>query len=187
MKTKRQWIGKTILLLVLIMTIIGFTLPGVLNDDSQSQVKVEPRVCQNDAECYLTCDDQPVKVLCSQNLCQQNSCKETNYYIFEQTPSSFILSIELNGKKVSLANQSSAQDLFTKFEGEEVKEFTSGMSLNMILEKVKAKLTAECLTVNTENYCRDGENELRFMVNNVLRYDYGSFVPQGGDRIQIIY
>jgi len=92
-----------------------------------------------------------------------------------------------DGRKISLANQSSAQDLFVRFEGEEVKEFTSGMSLNMILEKVKAKLTAECLTVNTENYCRDGENELRFMVNNVLRYDYGSFVPQGGDRIQIIY
>jgi len=187
MKPKKQWIGKTVLLLVLIMTVIGFTLPSVLDNNSQSQVKAEPRVCQNDAECYLTCDDKPVMVLCSQNLCQQNSCKEANYYEFNQNPITFTLAAEIEGKRIDLTNQSSTKDLFVKLENEKVAVFTSGLNMNQVLEKVKAKLTTECLIINGANYCRSESKELKFMVNGNQLFAYGNYVPQDEDKIEIIY
>ena len=187
MKAKKQWIGKTVLLLVLLMTVIGFTLPGVLDNNSQSQVRAEPRVCQNDAECYLTCNDQPIMILCSQNLCQMNSCKESNYYTFNQPPIIFTLAVKIEEKRIDLNNQSSSQDLFVKWENERVSVFTLGLNLNQVLEKVKAKLTAECLIINGVSYCRSETKELKFLVNENQLFAYGGYVPQNEDKIEIIY
>ena len=70
-KKDKKLFSKILLILFLLMIVLGFTLPGFLEFDEETQY-IEPRICQNDADCYLMCEDIPVEVLCSQNLCQKN-------------------------------------------------------------------------------------------------------------------
>ena len=96
MKQKsKSLIRKTIVIVFMALIVLGFTVPGFLHsNDENNNYAVEPRLCKTDAECYLTCDDLPVKVLCAENICQQNSCEE--YAIFEFTEPPFSCS-DLSG------------------------------------------------------------------------------------------
>src|SRR3989344_2378341 len=122
--------SKVLIIVFLVMLVLGFVVPGILNNSSDSAA-IDPRMCNTDADCYLFCDDQPVNVLCLQNLCLVNSCEEKSYYGYDQNPVSFTVSIE----NVTLDKRSNEMDIFIKFDGNKVQSFNSKLPLYYILEK----------------------------------------------------
>ncbi len=179
MAASEKLFSKVIIIVFLVMLVLGFVVPGVLNNTS-SDPGTEPRMCAADADCYLLCDDQPVNVLCLQNLCLVNSCEEKSYYEYRQNPVSFTLNI----KNVTLEKQSNERNLFVKFKGNEVQVFTSKLSLYHILEKAKFILDTQCLTFDKKQYCG---SDLRMNVNGNVSTAYGNYIPQDGDVIEIEY
>src|SRR3989344_9442428 len=126
-KTEKLF-SKIIIIIFLVMLVLGFVVPSVLNNTSSDQ-GVESRMCTTDVDCYLFCEDQPVNVLCLQNLCLVNSCEEKSYYEYDQNPISFTVHIE----NVTLEERSSEKDIFVKYDGNEVQVFTSKLPLYYIL------------------------------------------------------
>src|SRR3989344_2485353 len=128
-KTEKLF-SKVVIVIFLILLVLGFVVPGILNSSSDS-ASVEARICNTDADCYLLCGEEALNVLCLQNLCQVNSCEERPYYEYTQTPVSFILQIQ----NVTLEERSDEKDIFVKFKGNQVQSFTSKLPLYFILEK----------------------------------------------------
>jgi len=187
MAKKELW-SKIGLLIFLGMIIIGFTIPGFINNiDTNNQKAVEPRLCQTDAQCYLTCNDKPLATLCTKNLCAQNSCSEPTYYPLKESPLTFSLGIEINGKKIDLINQTKSENFFVKYTAAQVQLFTSGLNLNQALEKINAKLNSQCLYIDNTNYCTNEKNKLIILANGNETYAGGDFVPLEGDKIKIVY
>ena len=165
---QKQLLSKILLLALIIMIVIGFTLPTFLNNEPQTQ-QAKRRICQTDSDCYLMCGEeknQPVSVICTENLCQQNSCEEWTPYPYQAEPVAFELKIE----NLNLKNSSQAKDLFVKFEGSQVKVFTAGLSLERILEKLDYTFVGEQLELN---------------INGDISSYYGGYVPQQDDKIEI--
>ena len=81
-KSNPKLFSQIMILVLLVLVIIGFTLPAALDYNSNGQIVVEPRYCKTDSECYLICEDKPVEIFCTQNMCVQNACNEANYYAF---------------------------------------------------------------------------------------------------------
>ncbi|MBU0457082.1 MAG: hypothetical protein KKD75_02970, partial [Nanoarchaeota archaeon] len=202
-KTEKLF-SKIVIIIFLVMIVLGFTLPGFLELGENKEVSAEQRICQADADCYLLCDDIPVVALCSKNLCQQNSCGEKSYYEYNVTPISFSLQIEvvnlvksneskLNGsklyesKKVDLENMVNSNDIFVKFSDDKVNLYSSGLSLNDVLEKLGMSMTNKCLVINDEQYCEDDEKELSLIVNDKESYSYGQYLPKEGDTVKIAF
>jgi len=174
------------MIVFLIMVVIGFTIPSVLDNDSSPPLGVEPRVCKSDSDCYLMCEDIPLTILCSQNLCQQNSCEEMSGYPYNSTPLTFGLSVSVNGEVIDLANRSSSLDSFVKFSGNQVQVYSTGVPLRIVLEKVGIQLNSLCLTVN-QQYCSNSEKELKMLIDQKQAYSYENYVPQQGEQIELSY
>lgn len=176
------------MLLFLAMIVIGFTIPGIIQFGDEDQQFVEPRICQADADCYLMCNDFPTKVLCSQNLCQQNSCNEKTYFDFNETPKNIRLTVEISGQKLDLENRSNSADLFVKIDAQgNLRVFSRNMPLSAILEKFRLKLDAQCLNTGDDQYCQNEGKKLELFVNDKQSYAYGSYLPEEGDLIKIVY
>ena len=180
MASEKRW-GRYGTYFLLGMMIIGFSFPGFLGVD-EGQTYVEPRLCQNDASCYLLCDDRPIEVFCSQNLCQKNSCEEFGYYNYNQKPLTFELNIILNGNNSKLVQRSG--DLFilfdSKFDRNKVDLHSSGLSLAHVLEKSDIFFENNCLNAKGQKYC-DGQ----MLVNGEESYSYGIYVPKENDSIEL--
>lgn len=179
---RRILIRKIAIIAFLAMVVIGFTVPTLM-DPEDSNKKSEQRLCQTDADCYLMCEDKPLTVLCSQNLCWQNACKESSIYPFSDNQTSFTLKILVNNQLVNLNNLSKSQDLFVRFNGDSV-VMHSELSLRYVLEKVGIELTPQCLIVN-QSYCNNEDQKLELWINQDLSYTYENYVPQKGDKIEI--
>ena len=186
MAKDKKLFSKIVLVILTLLIVLGFTVPGFINETDNGQY-VEPRICKTDADCYLMCDEAPVKVLCSQNLCMQNACDEHQLYPFVDEVVEFSLVVKVNAVNKDLSLLSNTQDLFVKFSEGKVQMFSSGISLGQVLSKVKTKVDAECLTVNSENYCNSGEKEVKLMVNGERSYSYSDYVPEVGDEIEVVY
>lgn len=178
-KTERLF-SKIVIIVFLVMLVLGFVVPSILNNTSSDTAGVEPRICTTDADCYLLCGDEPVNVLCLQNLCAVNSCEEKNYYQYEPEPTSFIINI----KNVTLSDRSSDRNTFILFEGNVVQSFNSRLSLYLILEKANIILDTQCLTFDKKQHC---SNDLNMTVNGTSSTAFGNYVPQEGDVIEIGY
>jgi hypothetical protein len=165
MAKDKKLFSKILLILFLIMIVLGFTLPGFLEFDDENQY-VEPKICQTDADCYLMCDDNPIEVLCSQNLCQQNSCTEGSYYTYTEEAVTFSLEVEIDDELIDLDNQSNDKDIFVKFDND-VKLYSS-LNINHVLEK---------LGLNSK---------FNLFVNDEESYDY-TYLPQEGDKVMVVY
>lgn len=186
---RRILIRKIVIITFLVMVVIGFTVPGIL-DFGDEQQYVPPRMCQNDADCYLECEELPVAALCSQNLCAQNSCEEKAFYPYNATPVAFTLGVKINGKSLNLANRSNAQDFFVKFSGtaenEPVAVYASNLALKDILEKARVQMSGLCVITN-QSYCTNDKEQLQLFVNGNASYSYGEYVPQEGDKVEVVY
>jgi hypothetical protein len=193
MESKDKKPGKWIMIIFLIMIIVGFTIPGFLNIGNENQQYSEQRICKTDADCYLMCDDQPIEVLCSQNLCQQNSCTDKSYYAFNQTPKNIKLSFEIKNQKINLENRSLPSDLFVKVNGTQLKVFSTNLFFAQILEKLNIKMDSQCLYIDLDKYCQNNDNEqnynpkLEMFVNGKESFSSGNYLPEDGDDIKVVY
>ncbi len=181
----RQWA----LIAFLAMIVVGFTVPGVIQfgSDVQSPVQAEQRLCQSDADCYLTCDNAPISVLCSQNLCQQNACEEVGLYSYSTEPTTFQLAVTVDGKKEDLTLRQNTNNFFIFVEGDTIRGYTKGLSLRHVLDKVQMRLQGTCLYIGQNSYCDQGEKKLRVIVDGNQTFLGENYVPQEKDEIQIVY
>lgn len=198
MAIENKWvkIGTYILLGLMI---IGFSVPGFIEFGDESQNKLaEPKLCQNDAECYLICSDIPKEVMCTNNLCQQNSCEEQAVFDYNASkPLVFRMNIFVDGKKIDLTNRSTSKNIFVRFSedkqfsagefADKVSLYSSGLNLGHVLEKVNMKIDTQCLTIDEEKYCQDEKQELNISVNGSETFDYGYYVPKENDVIAVSY
>lgn len=177
-KTEKLF-SKVMIAVFLMMLVLGFVVPGILNNSS-SDPGVEPRMCNTDADCYLLCEDTPVNVLCLQNLCLINYCEEKSYYEYNQN----ILSFTINIENVTLEERSNDRDIFVTFKGNEVQTFTAKLPLYYVLEKANIVLDTQCLTFDKKQYC---SSDLYMAVNGENSTAFGNYIPQEGDIIEIEY
>ena len=179
---------KPLMIAFLVMIVLGFSVPlfQLGGNTDQTPQQVQPRLCQNDAECYLTCDDKPVEVLCQQNLCVQNSCTEFNLFPYLQQPQEIALSVMVNDVPLSLQN-SNPKDLFVRFNDNIVQLHAQRVSLSSILEKAGIILQNQCLTMQGTTYCADTKSTLNITANGENTYQFGQYVPKEGDEIKIVY
>ena len=187
MAEEKRW-KKIAMIIFLVLIVVGFTIPGFLNNNPDDQAAAEPRLCQSDADCYLLCADAPVTVLCSQNLCQQNSCTETSLYRFEGTPITFTLWVEVEGREVNLSERLDIQNLFVALSTDTaLKIYSSRLDLGTIMEKFNLVLNERCITVGTTAYCETPEKNLTFWINGERSYQFERYYPQEGDVVEIKY
>lgn len=179
----RRLIHKIIIIVFLVLIVIGFTVPTLLDEDSSTN-KAQPRLCKTDADCYLMCNEVPIEVLCSQNLCWQNSCEEESPYPFNHTPTTFRLDIKINEE--SLTPKADSANLFVKAEGEKISVYAQGLSLDFIVEKFGIMLNGNCITTN-QSYCNNEIHKLGMKVNGIDAYAFGNYVPQEGELVEIGY
>ena len=174
--------AKAFMIFFLVMLVLGFSVP-LINLGNEVPPAAEPRLCQTDSDCYLMCDT-PVSVLCSQNLCQQNACDELQLYPFGESRV-FQLRLFVEQKRIQLSN--SDKDVFVTFSDEEVRTFTSGLTLGQILEKAAIRFTPNCFRVNGQDYCQSDTANVTMMVNGNSSYQYNDYVPENGDLIELRY
>jgi hypothetical protein len=187
MKKEKGKLSKIGMLVLLILIALGFTIPGFLNQGQEPGYEnAEPRLCQTDADCYLLCDD-PLPVLCSQNLCQQNACEEANYFSFEEEPVAFTLSVSITGNETELAANSNPQDIFVVVTDDQVRMYSQNLRLQQVLEKLDMSFAEQCFVVSGESFCTSTESELLVFVNGERTLEYGLYLPQEGDVIEITY
>ncbi len=183
---RKQFIIKVLMIIFLVLVVIGFTVPIFLNNIGPAQnTPVEPRVCQTDTDCALTCDSQPVAILCSQNLCQQNVCNQNSYYSFTQTPITFTLRATIETKPIDFAARANTKNFFVTFDKETVKVYAQGLTLTQIFEKINLKINSQCLTID-QAYCTKEGHKASLIINNKESYAF-DYSPQAGDVIELVY
>jgi len=191
-KNKWEKFSKFGMLIFMILIVMGFMLPGFLDvggGDNNGQQLIKPRLCNQDSDCYLTCDDLPIKILCMQNLCQQNSCNEYVQYPFTEPPMGFSLIIKAEGEKIILNERLNSADLFVKFNdgNSDLEIYSSKLDLGNILEKLYIDFDGKCMVLGSKNYCQSEGLNLDFKVNGEKSYSYENYLPKEGDVIEIIY
>ncbi len=171
-KSNPKLFSQIMIMVLLVLVIIGFTLPAVLDYNSNGPTAVEPRYCKTDSECYLICEDKPVEIFCTQNMCVQNACNEANYYTFNLTALNFELIVANKTGIIDLEQKSNSKDLFMKFLGKKVLVYSSGITLGQVLEKVNLKIDPTLSNVS---------------VNQEQNYAFSEYVPIEGDQIEVVY
>ena len=186
---KKKWenISKAGMLIFMILIVLGFMLPGFLDvGDGENQKTIEPRLCNQDSDCYLTCEDLPIKVLCIKNLCQQNNCDEYVQYPYADFLS-FSLTIKAEGEEIELKERINPADLFVKFSEEEIKIYSPKLKIGDVLEKLNIDFNGKCMVIDSKNYCQSEGLDLEFLVNGEKSYAYENYQPKKGDLIEIVY
>ncbi len=186
MSKTRNLFSKVFMIGFLVMVVVGFTVPIVLNNITPEENSyVEPRVCQTDTDCALMCEEKPVAVLCGQNLCQQNACTQQSYYPFAEKPLVFSLKMDGGNGSVDLSLRADKNNFFVTFEQEKVKVYTTGLTLAQILEKARVKMNAQCVVVDVM-YCANDEKAWVMRVNGEESVLF-EYTPQEGDKIELVY
>jgi len=195
-KTEKLF-SKIVMILFLILIVIGFTVPGITNNEQNDpQPIVEPRLCRGDADCYLTCEGQPLPVICVQNLCQQNECGFSYVEYDQNNPIIFKLEVMVDSgtveapriEKFDLASRSRPQNFYVSFGvNDEVTSFSSRLSLNLILDKALILLHDKCIRIDSTSYCENSNYFLSVLVNGQESDILGNYIPQNGDKVSISY
>ena len=146
------------------MIAAGFTIPML---DFEDQVyAIEPRICQGDSDCYLICQDDPLKVLCSQNMCIQNDCNENPYYPFYEDPVTFSFKV-IGSEEAILLSQ---DDIFVTLINEKVDFFSRGMTLGHLYERIGLS-----------------DLDYKISINGEERFVGIDYIPEDGDEILVDY
>lgn len=171
MVKSKQRITQVLMIVFLVLVVVGFTVPGFLNFGEETNTLAEPRICQNDAQCYLMCGEnqnEPVAVPCSQNLCLRNDCNEPSFYPYQSEPITFKLTVA----NLSLEKLSNPSNIYVVFKDDQVKIFTAGFSLAQILERINFDFSKKAMNVS---------------INGEEAAYYPSYVPKEGDKIILTY
>ncbi|MBI1968745.1 hypothetical protein HYS49_02440, partial [Candidatus Woesearchaeota archaeon] len=99
------------------------------------------------------------------NLCQQNACDEFSPYPYSAEAQQATISVIVDGQKIPLKN-APEKDFFVTFSENKVRLFSSGISLQQVMEKAGMLLTQDCLTFNGTAYCTKEDRELQIIVND---------------------
>jgi hypothetical protein len=189
-KKINQRIKQGLLLIFLAMIVLGFTVPGFIgsNQGDSSFEPAEARLCQSDSDCYLDCNDNPLAILCSQNLCLQNSCEEGSLYALHSANKEFNFEIVVNGEKLELLSRINIQDFFITFnDNGNVDLSSSGLALRHVLDKVKVQYDGNCISFDNVQYCSNVDAELNLIVNGEKSLAGPHFIPSDGDIVKIVY
>lgn len=184
-KTEKLF-SKVMMILFLVMIVVGFSIPGFIQNPDDAAAPVDQRLCTTDADCYLLCNDVPEAVLCYKNLCSKNSCEEYAYYHLTANPLTFALTVVVDGKNIDLQERSNPQDLFVTFTNDSVNLFSPGLSLSHVLDKAGIVLEG-CLIIDQILYCTDDSSTVEMTVNGEKSLQYGLYVPKEGDTISLVY
>lgn len=170
-----------------VLLVLGFTLPGFVNQQGESDVvvPVEPRLCQADVDCYLTCDGQPQPALCAQNLCQQNACEEFAVYDYQKVPKTFSLRVNVDG--VDKGFQSQEGDFFITAENSLVSLHTQRLPLGFIMEKLQVPVNPPCIWIENTPFCVDEISKIQFIVNGQEQPLNFNYIPQENDVVEIVF
>ncbi len=190
-KKDNKLFSKIVMIFFLVMIILGFTIPGFLHsplqgESTHNQNQAEPKLCQTDADCTLSCGDSNVPVLCTQNLCMQNSCEEGSYFTYREEPASFTLNIIVNQEPLNYELYGNTQNSFITAQQNQINLHTRGLYLQQILEKFQMGFTEQCFVTPLQNYCGQQGEELTFTVNGEESTEFANYVPQENDVIEII-
>ncbi len=185
MAQKTIW-QKLFLLGILAMLVVGFSVPLFQlggNEDASAQQPSPERVCQSDADCYLTCDDKPLAALCSQNLCQQNSCREGSRYALQEQPFSISIRVEAGGKDIVLMERFAQGNFFVRIGEQEgsIEIYTPGLFLPQVLEKFNLGMGGQCLYVGRQPYC----DSVEVLVNGEEEPFPQYYTPREGDDVVV--
>ena len=180
MAKKKTSFYKILMYILLILIVLGFTLPGFLEFGDENNQNVAPKICQGDADCYLTCKGKPVKVLCSQNLCQKNSCNQKSYFDYQTVPKKINLKIKLDSQELYFSNLTNNKNFFVTFSNTQTNIY-SDLSLSQILEKLNINVdTSSCLILQNKKYCNG-----KVKVNNNEIYSFNNYKPKNNDKIEM--
>jgi hypothetical protein len=187
-KKPQKLFGKIVMVLFMAMIVVGFTIPGFLqnSDNSDTYADEEQRICQTDPECYLDCGTEPVAVMCFQNLCQRNSCDGADYYPLTDA-TTFTLHVILNGEAVRLENYANTQNLFFAFEENTVRSFTDGAAIRHVLDTLGMAMDTQCIQALGQNFCTGDGGELMVTVNGEQNFAGEYLIPAEGDVIEILF
>jgi len=189
-KKREKLFSKILVLTFLVLVILGFTVPGFINSADNvplASTQAEPRLCNTDADCYLSCGDNPEPSACVQNLCQKNSCSEGTLYTVLDQPLTFSLDVEVNGTSLDFSTRINTQNFLTTFSGNQVSLFAKNFQLEQLFERLNLKLDDECIYVDNNVYCNSQDNHLTMQVNGAESLAYANYVPQQDDQIKIVY
>jgi hypothetical protein len=164
MAKDKKLFSKILLTFLMVVIAAGFTIP-MLDFEDQAYA-IEPRICQQDSDCYLICEDTPLKVFCSQNMCTQNDCNENPYYPFYEEPIEFSFKVVDSPETLLL----SYDDIFINFNVEKVKFFSRGISLGQFYEKIGLR-----------------NLEYKIYINGEERFIGVDYVPEQDDEILVDY
>ncbi len=77
---------------------------------------------------------------------------------------------------------------FEDGDGTTIHKHATGVYIGFLFQTLGIKFTSECLTMdNGEKYCNDGNNTLKFYVNEVRNNMYDKYVVKDNDRILLSY
>ncbi len=191
MSKKDDFLRKMGVITFLILLVLGFTVPGIVSifqeDTTKTTPLAEPRLCQTDAECFLTCDGKPINVLCLNNICQQNECNTFSLFSFKEEPLHFSLKVSVDATPIILENRTQSSNFFVQFAKDEVNVFTRGLYLLNILEKVRIGLDGNCLYMDDFSYCSSTVKKVKVNINGNVTSSYLDYIPKEGDMIEIVY
>ena len=180
---KSQKLKQAVVLTLMFLIALGFMVPGFLNAPlgEENLDYVEPRLCQTDNDCYLTCNNAPVKVLCSQNLCSQNSCKEYSPYSFIENAVSFSLDVQVDNSNINVISQ--PDNIFVTADKRKVNVHTYSFPLGAVLDRLGVTFINNCVQVSTESYCVPEWNVTILKNGN---HSTIQSVAQEGDEVKVL-
>ncbi len=98
--------------------------------------------------------------------------------------------IYINNKKIDLSQQKyqvRAQHVHVEDGMEVIHIHAKGIRLGHFLSSIGFKLTGDCITTDTGNFCTDGKSSLKFYVNGKRNNDFESYEIKDMDKILISY
>jgi hypothetical protein len=196
-KELREKIWKNAVLVILVLTTIGFLIPGFLQgqDQANGQNNQEIRFCSSDSECYIECDNELKSSLCYQNICELNSCEIESQFKFNPLRSPLNFEIIIDENKIDLLerfNQGVPGTFF--FKVDEMGEWISAekLPLNYILEKLDMIIDqTSCLSIRNgeeiEQICNFGEKRLSLTINGEETSLFGDILIKPEDDVLLNY
>ena len=77
---------------------------------------------------------------------------------------------------------------FENGDGDTIHTHATRVNIGYLFQTLKIQFTSECLTMdNGEKYCNDGNNTLKFYVNDVRNNMYGKYEMKDNDRVVLSY
>lgn len=196
MRYKKQF-KKYSLLLLTILIVAGFTLPGALyfaSEDSSSTSEdqgLANGICRGDSDCTLVCSDGSIEnILCYQNMCEASSCGEDPYHTHSSDGKEFSLAVNLQGQDLILnefTDKFAQGSNFFTFSNDSNTFNGENLQVKHLLEKYGMRIFGDCLVIDNKQMCSDDQFELTFYVNGEQDYSYEDYFLEEGDDLLISF